>query len=407
MAEGKSTISITGDASGLESAALQSKLALGQIESSAKKANDAMAAGPLGGGGGAARLLGAASATAGGGVGLGAAVNNPGADIADWSKKMDIGKPLEQVKQFRQETDKAAEGGKNIGQAFRGTVGQLTGAVAAAVALVTLVTKLYDLYKGLKNAAGEWGRELKSITDAQKIAITEGLTWQEQAINKANEIAASQKEQLEISIEQRNIFQEQQAIKSGFAADILKEQQIESARLGVISQIAAKEERIADLKADADAKQAEANRKQATSDLFKRGDDIRRQLAVEGMTDIQRLEFEFLELKAAREAEIHATRVDWAKQEIASQLELEETLYQRRRDNKQKEIDEDNKRKEEQIKKDADTRMKAEMEADRRIHDERKRQLDELRDSASGDLGGIQYFNSGRDAIWMSGGGGR
>lgn len=156
------------------------------------------------------------------------------------------------------------------------------------------------------------------------------------------------------------------------------------------------------------AKDAEDN---AATDRYTKAVETNKKLQdairAEGLIGIDKLKNEeesaIEELTAKRLAE----HDEVIAQEIEASIEATQKLFAIRRENAQKAIDDENTRKAEQIKKDADARMKAEMEADRKIHEERLRQLAELRDERSGDLGGIGFFNSGREAVWMNGGGGR
>lgn len=398
MADGKSTITITGDASGLKTASQDAVQSLESVEAAAKKTDAAAGSGGVGGGNAEAvtKLSGSLkevpAAAANAGKALSDVANSAGAVTGKFAV---LGNGVKNLLGAVGLGGVAEAGGKAIKvlQGVTAATGPLGPALALLGAGLYFVKTKFD-----ENAAAA-----RALEDAYKGAAKAATDLADKTLDAGGSFDIDKKlEDLE-TLQQAEI--EALAIK-------LKNEKwtAESIAKAIETKRAENAQKLADFDA-ALLKKSEDAEKAASSDRYDRAISdnkaLQNAIALEGLTGVEKIKAE----EGIAISELAAKRIkenDLVIQaELESGIEATKTLYALRAELAQKAIDEENKKKEEQIKKDADTRMKAEMEADRKIHEERKRQLDELRDSASGDLGGIQYFNSGRDAIWMSGGGGR
>lgn len=396
MAEGKSTISITGDASGLKTASQEAVQSLESVEAAAKKTDAAAGSGGVGGGNAEAvtKLSGSLkevpAAAANAGKALSDVANSAGTATVKFAV---LGNGVKNLLGAVGLGGVAEAGGKAIKvlQGVTAATGPLGPALALLGAGLFLVKKKFD-----ENAAAA-----KALEDAYKSAAKAAT----ELANKTLDAGGS----FDIDKKLEDLETLQQAELEALAIKLKNEKwTAESIAKAIETKKAENAQKLADFDAELQRKATDAENKSVDERYAKQvaaNKKLQDEILAAGLTGAAKLEHErgilVAELTAKRSKETDAV----IREEIQIEIDGTNRLYEIRKQAAQKEADEESKRKADQIKKDADARLKAELEVEKRLHEERLKNMAELLGSDTNQLGDIVSF--GRGAAYIVNGGER
>jgi len=396
MAEGKSTISITGDASGLKTASQDAVQSLESVEAAAKKTDAAAGSGGVGGGNAEAvtKLSGSLkevpAAAANAGKALSDVANSAGTATVKFAV---LGNGVKNLLGAVGLGGVAEAGGKAIKvlQGVTAATGPLGPALALLGAGLFLVKNKFD-----ENAAAA-----KALEDAYKNAAKAAT----ELANKTLDAGGS----FDIDKKLEDLETVQQAELEALAIKLKNEKwTAESIAKAIETKKAENAQKLADFDAELQRKATDAENKSVDERYAKQvaaNKKLQDEILAAGLTGAAKLEHErgilVAELAARRLKETDAA----IQEEIQIEIDGTNRLYEIRKQAAQKEADEESKRKADQIKKDADARLKAELEVEKRLHEERLKNMAELLGSDTNQLGDIVSF--GRGAAYIVNGGER
>lgn len=444
MAEGKSTISFEGDASGLKAASQEAVQSLQNVEAAAKKADQAVSGGQS--------QKSPSKAFEGVGTSKLGDQSQAIGEVKEWA---------ESVKVAGAASDTAAAAAGKLGAGMAGSAagaGVLRGALAAAAAeaggfsgiLIRLASKIHPIAAAAVIAAAATYKLVDSWIKGRFAAVelaaklnTLQISWKQYLDGIVNppgdllatfkQIDAATEEQKKKNREATDKAIEDGANKARAEEDLINKQNSldadnERTKRQLVAQaekkktedrIAAETERMNAVNKASD--EAAERKRDRTEENLKAEQDLEIALIEATGNKAQALEQEWARettrlMNESKDAERVGDTETFASKE--RQIVLLADLYKEKIGKAQQEIDDEADaeskrrqdeidRKEKEIKDLAQKRYEAERDADKKLHDERMKQMEELRGDRQGDLGGVSYINSGRDAIWMNGGGGR